>query len=225
MSKFRALIEGKIKPEKHISFLDISDDRKREDDLIASHLPNVSNTSHSNAIRSYSASSKGLNRYLWENKHDANHKNSSLDDDAKTLSDILKTAPAAKEDFHVYTGINSKRNKIEKGDLHIPAFTSTSTKDFVAGDFGVKYHSLEDHPNKNGDIQPHMIHHILKIHVKKGQQVGAYIAPHSNYSDEHEFLINKNHTIHVSDDYEDHPGEGNRIFRIHHATISMGNDK
>ena len=75
----------------------------------------------------------------------------------------------------------------------------------------------------------HTVHHILKIKVKKGQQVGAYIANHSNYSAENEFLINKNHTIHITGEYEDHhmPPERYiksnppRIYRVHHATVSL----
>lgn len=225
MNKFRILIEGKIEPDKHIDFDDVSDDRKHEDEVISLHTPHVIHTDHSSTLRSYTGSSTSLNRYLWEKKKNPAHISEYDEGESKKLTDILKTAPAAKEDFYVYTGVNPNKNKIEKGDLHIPAFTSASTKDFVASDFSSKYHTIEDHTDENGELTSQKVHHILKIHVKKGQQVGAYIAPHSIYEDEHEFLINKNHTIHLSGDYEDHPaktivGDKKTIFRIHHATIT-----
>jgi len=196
------------------------------------HAPETKDNNQIDAIKSYCDHSTSMNKSLWKKKFDfiEDEKNASL------LTDALKTAPAAKEDFHVYTGVNANRNEIKKGDLHIPAFTSASYSPIIAGRFVrpiENRHTEEYHPDEDGNMVKHTVHHILKIHVKKGQQVGAYIADHSFAPHEKEFLINKGHTIHISGDYEDHhnPPEENgysrtrRIYRIHHATITPDDDK
>lgn len=170
------------------------------------------------SISDYTCHSKQINRDLWETGG-VNHMGK-----IKNISSYLKKAPTPSEDFHVFTGINAVKNE-PKGFLHIPSFTSTSSSLRVAADFvnGSKgRHTIEYHPDLYGELTPHTIHHILKIHVKKGQHVGAYIEQHSDLPHEKEFLINKGHTltikghVDVRDSYRP-----TRIYRIHHATIDM----
>lgn len=227
MSKFRILVEENLPVKHSINFgqspVGHTDDEENFHQL---HAPKTNNETHTNSIHGYTVASSRYNKELWGSE------NNNLHQKIENVSNGLKSADPAHEDFHVYTGINGNKNKIEKGDLHIPAFTSTSTSihraaKFVSPEKG--RHTEEYHPDENGNMVKHTVHHILKIKVKKGQQVGAYIANHSNYSAENEFLINKNHTIHITGDYEDHhmPPERYiksnppRIYRVHHATVSL----
>lgn len=190
------------------------------------HEPIINDIQQKNAIDDYKLSSRNINRSLFgvekaskTNEYYIGH-----------ISDVLKSSPKAIDDFHVYTGINSTRAPT-KGDIHIPAFTSTSTSIHRAAKFvepNKNRHTEEYHPDENGNMVKHTVHHILKVNVKKGQQVGAYVANHSNYAAENEFLINKGHTIHISGNHEDHympphhssKDNNPRIYRVHHATIT-----
>lgn len=215
MSRFRLLIEGKIEPSEKMDFDKVGPRNAEDhDNFHEKHTP----TSNIQSLRNYTATSSKVNKSLWKGEpHEG----------AQKISEGIKSAPAAHADFHVYTGI-SARNVKEKGDMHIPAFTSSSTSKHVASAFvSVSHdrHSVEMHPDADGILTPHTVHHIIDIHIKKGQHVGAYIAPHSHVPGENEFLINKNHTIHMSGNHEDHHhpaygGEHPRIYRIHHATIT-----
>lgn len=216
MSKFRFLIEDKIKNAEHVNFYGPRPKKEDgHDDFHMQHAP----TSHIDSIKNYGNFSKTHNRTLWKGE---------TSNEIENVSNGLKSAPAAKEDFHVYTGI-SGRNVKEKGDIHIPAFTSATTSKHVASEFVSPQrdrHTIEQHPDEHGNMVDHSVHHIIKIHVKKGQQVGAYIEHISPFKGENEFLINKNHTIHMSGNHEDHPHPASgfdnmpRIYRIHHATIT-----
>lgn len=220
------LVENKV--ENPLKFdLNDHDDADRELFFI-NHAPKTDKTHELAAISDYANESSFINKSLWFNPKG----NSQINELSDNISKGLKSAPAAKEDFHVYTGINGNKNKMTKGDLHIPAFTSTSTSPIIAGRFvrpSFNRHTIEYHPDEDGIMAPHSVHHIIKIHVKKGQQVGAYIADHSFAPHEKEFLIDKGHTIHLTGEHEDHhnaPMEGwsgqklRRIYRIHHATIT-----
>lgn len=196
-----------------------------DDNLFEKHAPDVTHIDHRDMINYYTGNSSPMNKHLWRKKFGTAVDNSYLDKNADKISDILKTAPAAKKDLVVYSGVNGERNALHKGDLHIPAFTSSSSDSRIASGFAHSRHTVEDLPNADGDIVPHKVHHMIKIHIKKGQQVGAYVAEHSNYSDEKEFLINKNHTLHLDGTHEDHRQNDddhtkNTYFRIHNATIT-----
>lgn len=224
MKRFRILVEtvdhDKINfdqsPQTHTS---------DEEAFHQSHAPNTSDSNHTNAIRAYTTNSTQYNKHLWGVEDHG--LNSKIDN----VSAGLKSAAPAHADFHVYTGLNANKNKIVKGDLHVPAFTSTSTSIHRAAKFvepNKNRHTEEYHPDENGNMVKHTVHHILKVNVKKGQQVGAYVANHSNYAAENEFLINKGHTIHISGNHEDHympphyssKDNNPRIYRVHHATIT-----
>lgn len=170
------------------------------------------------SVNDYTYDSRKINKDLWSTNGN-NHK-----DIIDKISSYIDKAPAAPEDFHVYTGINGKKNET-KGFIHIPAFTSTSSDIHVAAKFvspAKNRHTVEYRNDINGDKVLHTIHHILKIHVKKGQKVGAYVAPHSDMPTEKEFLINKGHTITIGNHVDiKNAYDPTTIYRIHHATINM----
>lgn len=224
MSRFEILVEALAKEpiqfmdknkihyptEYHYSILDMR-----------SHEPaNTLSKTHINALTDYTIDSQPLNKKLWSGK--SNNISEHL---TKHISEALKTAPAAKNDLTVYTGVNATRNTLKKGDLHIPAYTSTSPDIHVAAAFAKHRFTIEDTTDDNGTQIQHKVHHIIRINIKKGQHVGAYIASHSDNSNEHEFLINKGHTIHLDGTYEDHKQDvvypyKNTTIRIHNATIT-----
>ena len=184
------------------------------------HEPIINDIQQKNAIDDYKLSSRNINRSLFgvekaskTNEYYIGH-----------ISDVLKSSPKAIDDFHVYTGINSTRAPT-KGDIHIPAFTSATPDHRVAAAFADR-HSTEIMKDENGDDKEVKVHHIIKIHVKKGQHVGGYIGNIGRRKDEREFLINKGHTLHFNGTVEDHVKEGSAlskptVFRVHHATITM----
>jgi len=198
-------------------------ENEHPDSFFSEHQPSHESTKDDDSLYYYTEDSKTINRNLWKGeKHDMHDK----------ISNVLKSGRPAKKDFHVFTGVNANKNEL-KGNLHIPAFTSTSTRVSEAADFTpVKgsRHTTEKHVN-DGVEKEYNIHHIIKIHVKKGQQVGAYISDFSQFPKEREFLINKGHTLHLSGEHEDHhmppyrEGLNPRIYRIHHATITMDDEK
>lgn len=224
MSKFRLLIESVTK--EHIDFDHSGFVDDHHDAFFEQHMPKTELPVHNRALAEYADDSGQVNRSLWSKRG-----TTEVNELADHVSNALKTAPRAVDDFHVYTGINARRNP-PKGKLKIPAFTSASSSPIIAGRFvNIFYdrHTTEDAPDEHGINRQHTIHHILKIKIKKGQHVGGYIAHHGIFYNEKEFLINKGHTIHLTGEHEDHhmpPITGRttpRIYRIHHATITSGN--
>lgn len=200
--------------------MDFSD--KNDDiDFFKQHEPKDISSDEYHAIKNYTDNSKDINRSLWNKTAGG----------SKIITDIhsgLKKAPPAQNDFHVYTGVNPNKNEL-KGSIHVPAFTSTSTNPYVAADFvnpDKKRHTTEILTDHRGNSVEHTVHHVIKIHVKKGQQVGGYIPELSHYNTEKEFLINNGHTLHFTgkhEDYKQTPSSTDatpRIYRFHHATIT-----
>ena len=91
-----------------------------------------------------------------------------------------------------------------------------------------KRHTTEILTDHRGNSAEHTVHHVIKIHVKKGQQVGGYIPELSHYNTEKEFLINNGHTLHFTgkhEDYKQTPSSTDatpRIYRFHHANYYYG---
>jgi len=193
---------------------------KEYDEDMFKKLSPLKNQPGQHSIERYtSASSRIYNKSLWDNPHNPEYKK-----DIDNIHAILKTAPPAEKDFDIYTGINPKRNKLNS-DVHIPAFTSASADPYVAADF-VSNPENERYTKETHNGVEHTVHHIVKIHVKKGQQIGAYIGDISKSPEEKEFLINKGHTLHFTGKHTDHVQEPYnnwnpaKIYRVHEATIS-----
>lgn len=222
MSRFKQLLE--TVSDSTIQFIDKSKRNyppKYQHSILdyRDHEPTSKDQAHHDHLYDYTVDSSELNRNLW--------KNAANKTEVDNISALLKSAPPAKKDLTVYTGVGNKRKDLT-GDKHIPAFTSSTPDIHVAGWFARVRGTTENLPDKDGNIVPHTVHHIVKIHIKKGQHVGAFIASHSQEPSEQEFLINKNHTLHFDGTHEDHiqdlsdthRSDEHHIFRIHNATIT-----
>lgn len=149
-------------------------------------------------LQYYTDDSSGINSNLWKLKlsnsyftlmkalkHD-NHPdyNHGL---GITVNRILEQHPLAKEDFHVFTGMAVKAFKpfLDNRDdiYHIPSFISTTLNPYVSKAF------TDIFDNER---------HILRIKIRKGQQVGGYIQPHSSQISEEEFLIKPNQILKIN---------------------------
>ena len=141
------------------------------------------------------------------------------------------TLHKAPEHFHVYTGLKSHpiahKNALEIGSIdsihpqrgirtlehhpdHIkavlPAFTSTSTRFNVAEDFA--------YPPIQGAKQ------LLKIHIPKGSNHGAYIAHVGPlHVSEREFLLKRNTRLHIHPEPEKTKNTWNEPVHVWHAKI------
>ncbi len=158
------------------------------------------------AINNYSAGSSDMNMYNL-NRHNTSGKeeldlrheksNQALDKALHThkLDRYLDTYHGAS--FH--PGVEAAKHP--EGRLFMPAYTSTSISKHQAKSFG------------NEDSNGH--HHIIHFHHAPGA-AGGYIQQHSDYPDEHEFLIPRNVSwkIHPEPDSVDYAG---RKYKIWHA--------
>lgn len=232
---FRVLVEGlfgtklsfskiKLKTKntaKHtLNFdFDLKPQPKETETKFKQYAPNISEQNHKKAIHTYTKESKDMNGHLWSGSESNPEQKAVI----SHLSNAIKSAKPAHEDFHVYSGMSLNPHEHENGKIHIPAFTSTSSDHRVAGNFAKKT-TIEHIADEHGVLHPTEIHHVLKINVKKGQHVGAFIGGHSTRQFEHEFLIHKNHTFHLSGKHEDHVQSGGifskpKIYRVHEATV------
>ena len=133
---------------------------------------------------------------ILENKQDlwSTNGNNHKDIIDKISKDIDK-APAP-EDFHVYTGINGKKN--ETKDLFIYQIYINIIDIHVAAkvcQFAKNRHTEEYKKCINEIIVLHNYSSYLKDTYQKGQKLAHMLPPHSDIPTEKEFLINKGHTI------------------------------
>lgn len=230
---FKALVEGwfskkKVKDIKLTSpfsakrTLDFNFDARKSlanDEFHKQHLPKVETIEQKHALDTYTKEAKGINRYL-RNNMPPNEEQAQV---IQHLTSVIKSAKPAQDNYHLYSGVNIDPQIITNKKIYMPSYTSASTDYRVAGLFS-RTPTTEDILDTNGKRQATLIHHVLQINVKNGQHIGSYIAPHSSRQFEREFLINKNHTFHVTGNYEDHiqpPGVFNKpkIYRVHEVTI------
>jgi hypothetical protein len=144
-------------------------------ELDAYYLPHLNeNPDHKEHVYRYTKASRGLNTYLLE-KDKAIKNGTPLPETAihhqermKHLDEILGSHPAPK-DFMTYTGVSYNPKKLlnENNDLDAPAYISSSISPDMARGFAT---SLEYNER-----------HILKIPVRKGSTLGAYVDGVSHY--------------------------------------------
>ena len=196
-----------------------------DEDHFKEHAASINGGHQKRALSAYKRDSYHMNGSLW------GFKDAIKDDDHHIphLSNVLKSAPSAKRDFHVYTGVKANSTNFS-GDVHIPSFTSTSADHRIAGIFA-NGHTTENMKTENGTEKEVRVRHVIKIHVKQGQHVGGYIGDMDTRQHEREFLINKGHTLHFTGTVEDHVehdhafGGTPQIIRVHHATITPDDEK
>lgn len=152
-------------------------------------------------ITKYTDSSYGLNSYLHatRNGHDTSTQTMNRDW-ANRLTDTL-SKQSTKEPYDVYTGINhspakyfTSQKELGPVQVHLPAFTSTSTKRRTASLFSRR--SQDPNDSKHGVKSEADVKHIIKIHMPTGTQA-ASVMPYSFSAHEHEVLLNRGHNIEV----------------------------
>jgi hypothetical protein len=155
-----------------------------------SFLKNHQDVTH---VRGYSSSSSALNKKLITQ---AEYKKagvdstplSEYDEERKNgLERILSEHPAPR-DFDTYSGLGFDPRNIMNSEniLESPAFMSSSIDPYLASGFAAFHQDgkFSSSTSPNYDRNKPMEAHILKIPVKEGSKVGAFINGVSQYGDE-----------------------------------------
>lgn len=156
---------------------------------------------HLGAVTRYSDTSSSLNNYLHKKSNDPSTEGEYYPKEANILTELLNTQKT-KVPIDLYTGIKYSPAKHFETDkelphskiVHLPAFTSTSTKRSIAGRFS----SSTEHKNDqmHGVDSKYGAKHIIKIHAPKGTSA-ASIKEHSFMPHEEEVLLNRGHDIRI----------------------------
>jgi hypothetical protein len=177
-------------------------------------------------INEYTEGSYGMNKYLHGAGKAKKDPYEGLNKDKTaylhSMDNIVHRHKAHKA-FHVYTGV-SKEHDIHRvahnqgAGPHKPikvvhhGFMSTSIDKHVAKGYSEARGRAKEKPrggktifghdehhyrvDEKGEKHRDFHHHILKIHVPKGQH-GAYTAHHSYYPDEREYILPRGTKLHI----------------------------
>lgn len=182
------------------------------------------------AVTSYTLQSAHLNESLLhkhlnptDHFHAADHER--MHGAQVKKMDTFLSKHKTKEDMHVYTGSgfsperykDKNHQKDQPIKVHLPSYTSSSIHQHVAEDFA----KHDAHEDNKGAYKDH--HHMLKIHVPKDSH-GAYLGKHSQFPEEHEFVLPRDSKIHVHPEPTvHHPlGKGKKPIAIWHAKLVHG---
>ena len=180
-------------------------------------------------ITQYTSDSAPLNRFhffdhVGKISDDTSQILGNSVDDLKELSTKISNhikatpAPTHLPDFHVYTGLfgtNNPRTQAthtdESGKLlfHVPAFTSTSLNFLTAHDFAKM---------KNDGSLTRGFGDVLRIKLPGGYHHGVYAKPHSEHTDEDEYLLDKGHTFKINPEPTYH-AYNKKIVRVWDAEV------
>ena len=140
--------------------------------------------------------SYNLNRYLHRKHDDETTPDRYPEHElhAKMMDKAVKTHTAP-EDFHVYSGLRKspEHNLPKDGNVHMPAYTSTSLDKRTARHFA-RADDNSTHWDGSKSFTPPK--HILKIHVPKGHH-GAYVDHHSENPGEQEYILPRDTKLHI----------------------------
>jgi len=164
----------------------------------------------------------GINNALW-NDHENKTEDAKIHfgPTIRSLDSAMKVHKTP-EDMTVYSSsVHDPREKKGSNDVvHHPAYLSTSIDPKIAHqrDMNIVHKVADDDDNR---FVEH--HNILKIHVPAGSK-GAYVAHHSNYSREKEFILPRGtKLLHHSTDTTIKPREDNwsedRHTHVHHMSV------
>lgn len=183
---------------------------------------------HEKAIQEYSSSSSEPNNWLHKIHRDPSNKSNPNFNYSKGQIDNLDKIFTDKKnhvgiDHEVFTGLPESPEKVFKKDrennpnhdpahvhVHLPAFTSTSTRFDVATDFA------KSHRNPDTDS---ITSHVLHIRVPKGHP-SMSIKDFSEHPEEEEVLLHRGTRlkIHANPDTFKHKGF-NTAYKIWHADV------
>lgn len=111
----------------------------------------------------------------------------------QSINDDIHKAPSPSEDLYVYSGIKSLNPaNLSNRYVHIPQFMSTSLLPHVAKEFSQMYTERGENDSRN------YVHHVLRIKIPAFSNNGLYLANHSHYPKEEEFLLKNNNVLHIS---------------------------
>lgn len=183
------------------------------------HIHKTDSLRKSGVVAGYSETSYLLNNFLHEAHRGAETKNNQFH--RKIVNDLDKELDRARlsKDTHVYTGLPQgphelfKAHGVEPGKnikVHLPAYTSTSTRYISAKRFAAnkssrsskfgKYipvnHEVHKPLNKLDDPNKDNGKHILKIHLPKGTKAGS-IKSQSRHDHENEVLLHRGHELEI----------------------------
>lgn len=159
------------------------------------------------SIEDYADDSKPVNSMLHQHDkgHDINVKSKEAYKKTVGYLDNALRRRNTTEDMHVFTGMKTSPAKYfkkvggnipENQNVHLPAFTSTSTSIKAARGFA----EPTQHPydERHGITYPDdgEVRHILKIHVPKGSH-GMSIRGRSFAPEEDEILLARGHNINI----------------------------
>lgn len=163
------------------------------------------------ATEFYTKNSKIINNKLWDDKSHGDLSESALIR-IKNIHSCLDTSSPPKQDILLYSGVRRDPQELAKssgGILHHAAFLSTSVDPNVALRF----------TKKVKDTNGNDVHHVIKIKVRKGQQVGGYLGDDSEHKSEKEFLVKSNQLLHIHPNPTDYIDKEGRTIRVHDAII------
>jgi len=151
------------------------------------------------AIRKYTEDSHYLNKNLYHQHIDSNHEVPGSHLQHAEQLDRALNRYKLKEKLHVFSGVRfnpgAEASKNSERKIHLPAFTSTSIKPSIARGFA----DTLPHPNVSQGVQ-----HIVRFNLPKGHN-GLYIGTNSEHNTEHEFLLPRKTSWHISKTPEVHP--------------------
>lgn len=157
------------------------------------------------AVHNYTDNSTPLNGMLHghDKGHPENKSTPRLKDHAGQLDSALEKHKTT-ADMDVFTGIKfspSKHFRRENGkvptskQMHMPAYTSTSTSLGIAKTFSE--HTSHPNDDRHGvDSEDDEKRHVLKIHVPAGTHAMS-LMKHSFVAGEKEIMLHRGHTIEV----------------------------
>jgi hypothetical protein len=203
----------------------LNENDERESDHIHEKIAPISELTldQKTAVKQYSDDSRPLNGFLHQH-HKGVEFNSSKDKVRERIKHLGEALDAHKttEDMHVYTGVPHSPAKHFKtsgskvnatATVHLPAFTSTSSKLKCAKTFSEDtVHPKDDlHGIDHTDFGAR---HVLKIHVPKGSYAMS-LKKHSFCPEEHEVLLHRGHNLEI-DKNPEHLGSGHYMW---HARV------
>lgn len=148
--------------------------------------PNSEEKQH---ITNYTKDSTDINSNLWNHKLRLD----AVSHIPTVINGYIKKQEPLHEDLNVYSGIPHThilkiKNRTASQIIHFPSFISTSMTPAIASSLAnTHYSEWSDLPEA----------HMLKLNLKKGQNVGALIKDFSAHHHEDEYLIKANTLLRI----------------------------
>jgi hypothetical protein len=176
------------------------EEHARLHEKVASHASGLS-MEQKEAVDDYTDESRGVNGVI--HRHHQGYDTSKKTDEHNTIKhlDSMLNGKKTTEDTHVFTGLKSsptKHFKKVKGvvptvaNVHLPAYTSTSTSLRTAKGFSELDSNFKDENHGIDGVNKH----VLKIHMPKGTHAMS-VKEHSFVPEENEIMLHRGHDIEI----------------------------